>query len=333
MSILQPLGCRHSQPRTCALLSSHGSNRPLRGALGASSGPSFSRQHKQNCCSRHSPSLQVRAQAEAGGAAEASPPPDDRSLFRGLSWGAAVLILAAAGWAIIQNLGYTPLIKDWAAHSAIGKSGFLAAFSLIFLSEIGDKTFFLAGLLALKVGKLISFLGSTAALGLMTVISVLIGYCFKSVPDALKSSVPIGQYLSVACMLYFGVRTIKEASEMSPDEEAESGEMESAQESLAEAEKSGSLGSRAALQSLLQVGSIIFLAEWGDRSMLATVALGASHSPLGVSLGAVLGHALATLLAVTGGALASKYISERALGFAGGSLFLVFAALTLFGVF
>ena len=43
----------------------------------------------------------------------------------------------------------------------------------------------------------------------MTVISVAIGYCFKSVPDALKSSVPIGQYLSVACMLYFGVKTIK----------------------------------------------------------------------------------------------------------------------------
>ena len=122
----------------------------------------------------------------------------------------------------------------------------------------------------------------------------------------------------------------------------------------------------------MQVGSIIFLAEWGDRSMLATVALGASHSPLGetcacsqlekgilnsvgyeytvlqslgargrctccglagVSLGAALGHALATLLAVLGGALASKYISERALGFAGGSLFLLFAALTLFGVF
>ena len=31
----------------------------------------------------------------------------------------------------------------------------------------------------------------------------------------------------------------------------------------------------------MQVGSIIFLSEWGDRSMLATVALGASHSPLG----------------------------------------------------
>lgn len=35
---------------------------------------------------------------------------------------------------------------------------------------------------------------------------------------------------------------------------------------------------------VMQVGSIIFLAEWGDRSMLATVALGASHSPLGKAL-------------------------------------------------
>ena len=35
-------------------------------------------------------------------------------------------------------------LQDWAAHSAMGRSGFLAAFSLIFLSEIGDKTFFLA---------------------------------------------------------------------------------------------------------------------------------------------------------------------------------------------
>ena len=34
-----------------------------------------------------------------------------RSLFKGLSWGAAVLILAATGWAIIQNVGYAPLIK------------------------------------------------------------------------------------------------------------------------------------------------------------------------------------------------------------------------------
>jgi putative Ca2+/H+ antiporter (TMEM165/GDT1 family) len=37
-------------------------------------------------------------------------------------------------------------------------------------------------------------------------------------------------------------------------------------------------------ECVMQVGSIIFLAEWGDRSMLATVALGASHPPLGEAL-------------------------------------------------
>jgi len=50
-------------------------------------------------------------------------------------------------------------------------------------------------------------------------------------------------------------------------------------------------------------------------------------------MGAILGHGVATALAVTGGALASKYISERALGFVGGTLFLLFAVLTYFGAF
>jgi hypothetical protein len=42
------------------------------------------------------------------------------------------------------------------------------------------------------------------ALGVMTVISVGIGYAFKSVPDALKSSIPIGEILGVGLMVYFG---------------------------------------------------------------------------------------------------------------------------------
>ena len=67
--------------------------------------------------------------------------------------------------------------------------------------------------------------------------------------------------------------------------------------------------------------------------MLATIALGAAQNPVGVAAGACFGHLVATLIAVVGGALLSKRISERQVGIAGGALFIVFAVATLAGVF
>lgn len=93
-------------------------------------------------------------------------------------------------------------------NGPLGKSGFLAAFSLIFLSEVGDKTFFIAGLLAMKLGKAVSFLGSVASLSLMTVISVGIGAACSKVPDALKSSLPVGELAGIALLVFFGIKAI-----------------------------------------------------------------------------------------------------------------------------
>ena len=66
--------------------------------------------------------------------------------------------------------------------------------------------------------------------------------------------------------------------------------------------------------------------------MLATIALGAAQNPLGVASGAVVGHVIATGLAVLGGAIASRYISERTVNVTGGVLFLVFAAATAYSL-
>lgn len=100
-------------------------------------------------------------------------------------------------------------VQEYVANSPLGKSGCLAAFALIFLSELGDKTFFIAALLAMKVGKLLSFAGSVAALSFMTFISVGIGMVFSKVPDQFHSTAPIGQYAGIALLIYFGVKTLK----------------------------------------------------------------------------------------------------------------------------
>ena len=54
---------------------------------------------------------------------------------------------------------------------------------------------------------------------------------------------------------------------------------------------------------------------------------------VGVAIGAILGHTIATAIAVIGGAIAGKYVSEKTVNYISGSLFLIFAVATLAGVY
>ncbi|OAY55444.1 protein PAM71-homolog, chloroplastic [Manihot esculenta] len=221
--------------------------------------------------------------------------------------------------------------------AAIAKSGLTAAFTLIFVSEIGDKTFFIAALLAMQYQKGLVLLGSMGALSLMTILSVVIGRIFHSVPAQFQTTLPIGEYAAVTLLMFFGLKSIKDAWDL-PSSEVKSGEKSGPElDEYAEAEELVKEKVSKRLTNPFEIVwksfSLVFFAEWGDRSMLATIALGAAQSPWGVATGAIAGHLVATSIAILGGAFLANYISEKLVGYLGGVLFLIFAVATFFGFF
>jgi putative Ca2+/H+ antiporter (TMEM165/GDT1 family) len=74
----------------------------------------------------------------------------------------------------------------------------------------------------------------------------------------------------------------------------------------------------------LQSLTLTFLAEWGDRSQIATIALASHKEPYGVTLGGCLGHTICTSVAILGGRMLASRISEKSVAISGGIIFLVF---------
>lgn len=155
-----------------------------------------------------------------------------------------VALLAVAGAATSQLLPHAamaaaetvvPIVSaaaDGTLVERLTSSGFFQAFSLVFVSEIGDKTFFIAALLAAKTSRLISFAGSVGALAVMTVLAVLVGLAFHSVPSVFTSGLPVDDIVAAAAFLYFGINTLKDAYQLPDDSN------EGIDEERAEAEES-----------------------------------------------------------------------------------------------
>ena len=197
-------------------------------------------------------------------------------------------------------------------------SAFTAGFFLIAVSELGDKTFFIAVILAMRHSRGLVFAGVIAALATMTILSVLMGRAVSVFP-----SIYI-HYAEITLFVVFGLKLLYEGSQMP----AQSCDAEVIQEATVVVEKAEFKSSteQTQLEIVLEAYVLTFLAEWGDRTQIATIALAAGNNPVGVTFGAILGHAICAAIAVIGGRMLAGYISERVLTFSGGVLFLVFGA-------
>ena len=98
--------------------------------------------------------------------------------------------------------------------------------------DLGDKTFFIAALLAARTSKLLTFAGCAGALALMTVISVAVGQIFHAVPASFTRGLPIDDYVAIASFLYFGVKSLLDARAIEEDNAGIAEEREDAEETL-----------------------------------------------------------------------------------------------------
>ncbi|KAG7300910.1 hypothetical protein JYU34_015253 [Plutella xylostella] len=216
--------------------------------------------------------------------------------------------------------------------------GFIASLSVVVVSELGDKTFFIAAIMAMKHPRFIVFLGAISALVFMTVLSAAFGSIATVIPRIYT------YYISAALFAIFGIKMLRDGFKMDKNEGQE--ELEEVQSELKRREdqeekeetldmlEQGQADRRrkrnAIIKVILQACTLTFLAEWGDRSQLATVVLATRENIFGVIVGGSLGHALCTGLAVIGGRMIAQKISVRTVTIIGGLVFLFFAVSALF---
>lgn len=201
---------------------------------------------------------------------------------------------------------------------------FMSSISMILVSELGDETFIIAAIMAMRHPRPIVFGGAISALTVMTVLSTALGLI---VPKLITRKTT--NRLASILYTFFGARLVYIGWKSDPNETAEAEFAELEQSLDTNAAPKGRLRrtlARICTPIFLEAFILTFLAEWGDRSQVTTIALAAHMNPIGVTIGAIIGHSMCTGLAVVGGRMMASKISQRTVAFMGGILFFIFAA-------
>ncbi len=211
---------------------------------------------------------------------------------------------------------------------------FTAGLLLITASELGDKTFFMAVILATRYPRRPVLIGVVGALTTMTVLSVGIGQFLTLVPQFLAKYLPASlqgvtqislQQVAAVLFFLFGLKLLYEARGMSAQTDLEVREEAAAAVAAGDRQFPHHTTWKIILESFV----LTFMAEWGDRTQIATVTLAAAHNATGVIWGGIVGHTICALIAVWGGKMIAGRISEQTITIIGGVLFILFAVLAI----
>ena len=179
----------------------------------------------------------------------------------------------------------------------------LVSFGVIFVAELGDKSQLMALAFATRYRTLPVLIGITVATALVHAFSVLIG-------AVVGASIPTRAISIVAGLAFFGFAawTLR-GDTLDEKDKARAGASE---------------------RSAVVAASVaFFLAELGDKTMLATITLATSEGALGTWAGSTLGMVTADALAIVAGQQLGSRLSERAVKVGAAVAFVIFGAVLL----
>jgi putative Ca2+/H+ antiporter (TMEM165/GDT1 family) len=182
----------------------------------------------------------------------------------------------------------------------------LTTFGVIFLAELPDKTAIATAVLATRYRAISVVLGAWLAFLVQTLVAVTAGGLLTLLPEK-----PIRVAAGIGFLVFAFL-----ALRRDPEEE----ELEEEREVARRAQRSGWLSSFL----------VVFAAEWGDLTQLATAALAAqTREPIAVGIGALVGLCLVTLIAVAAGNVLTRYVAQRTLEVASGVVFALVGVLVI----
>jgi putative Ca2+/H+ antiporter (TMEM165/GDT1 family) len=177
----------------------------------------------------------------------------------------------------------------------------LLSFGVIFVAELGDKSQLMALAFATRYRALPVLVGITIATAVVHLVSVLIG-------AGLGATLPTDWITLAAGIAFFGFAawTLR-GDELSGDEAGKA--------------------NRSARSAIVAASAAFFLAELGDKTMLATVTLATTEGVAGVWIGSTIGMVAADALAIMVGQQLAKRVSAKVIRYAASASFVVFGIL------
>ncbi|MCY4728184.1 TMEM165/GDT1 family protein [Nocardioides sp. STR2] len=181
----------------------------------------------------------------------------------------------------------------------------LISTAVIFVAELGDKSQLMAMTFATRYRARDVIIGITVATAIVHLASVGIGAAIGEAFGDYQPSINIAAGLA---FLFFAAWTLR-GDELT-DEEADKART--------------SQGA-----AILAVGVAFFLAELGDKTMLATITLATHEGWFGTWIGSTIGMVAADALAIAAGGLLGRQLPEKVITYGAAAAFVVFGLLLI----